>query len=436
MNYEQAKDFLFNSLPMYQRIGKAAYKNNLDNSFYLDKLLNFPHRKFQTVHVAGTNGKGSVSHLLANILQKAGYKTGLYTSPHVFDYRERIKINGQPITEKAVTDFVNKYMSDFQDIKPSFFEITVAIAFDYFAKEGVDIAIIETGLGGRLDSTNIITPNLSIITNIGFDHTQFLGDTLKQIAAEKAGIIKDTIPVVIGEKNSQTSEVFQKIAHERKADLIFAEEIYSSDYSMITLDYKQSFNIYKHGELFYKNLTTDLLGMYQSKNMITTLAGIDVLNERTKFKITRKNSYDGVKNIIEDTGFYARWQVLKHNPLIVCDMGHNISALKALLYQFNSLAFENMYVVLGLSNDKDIELIMSILPINAYYFFTQAAIERAMPAQKLMKKALELGIEGEIAHKVGDAVAKATRKAGKNDFVFIGGSVFIVSEALNNISPS
>jgi len=427
MQYSQALDFLFSQLPMYQRIGQAAYKANLDNTLAFDQYFESPHTHFKTIHVAGTNGKGSVSHMLASVLQSAGYKTGLYTSPHLLDFRERIKINGEMISESEVVDFVENHNEIIKEIKPSFFEMTVAMAFDYFARQQVEVAVIEVGMGGRLDSTNIINPELSIITNIGLDHTQFLGDTIDKIAAEKAGIIKDGIPVLIGESHELTKPVFIDFANRNNSAIYFADQEYTCDYSMQTLDQFQSFNFKKNGQLVYPDLLSDLLGIYQRKNIATVLKAIDLLSS---FNLDKKAIYEGIKYTSKTSGLMGRWQILSYNPTIVCDTGHNKHGLKLVMEQIKQTPHDKLHIVFGAVNDKSIDSILSILPSDAQYYFTKASIPRALDEKELAKKAQISGLKGNYFATVKDAIDFAKKNASANDLIYIGGSTFIVAEAL------
>ncbi len=429
MKYKKTLEFLFSQLPMYQRIGKAAYKSDLNNTLALDKYFDHPHKKFKTIHVAGTNGKGSVSHCLAAILQTAAYKVGLYTSPHLKDFRERIKINGNKIPEKYIISFVEQNQNIIKKIKPSFFEITVAMAFDYFAKEEVDIAVIEVGMGGRLDSTNIINPIVSIITNISLDHTQFLGDTIEKIAYEKAGIIKQNIPVVIGETQKFSKQVFVNKANSVNTKIYFADNTYSIDYSMLSTDNKQVFNILKNSEIIYKNLEVDLLGLYQKKNIITVLQTIDIIKDKG-ININSENIYTGLKNASKITGLLGRWQILGNNPLIVCDTGHNVDSIKNVVYQIKNTAFKQLHIVMGFVNDKNIDEILSLMPKDATYYFTRANIPRALDENILSDKAIAKGLHGEQYHTVEEAFNTAKKNTNKDDLIFIGGSNFIVAEVV------
>ena len=428
MNYSEATSFLFNQLPMFQRKGKAAYKANLNNTILLDNHFGNPHRKFKTIHVAGTNGKGSVSHMLAAIFQSAGYKTGLYTSPHLKSFRERIRIDGEMIPEKEVTHFVESNKKIIADISPSFFEMTVIMAFDYFAKQDIDIAIIEVGLGGRLDSTNIITPVLSIITNIGLDHTEFLGDSLESIAQEKAGIIKPNIPVVIGQTQIETSVIFIIKASENNITIYFADNNYSSSYSMIDINGKQVFNIEQDDELIYKNLKIDLAGNYQKKNLLTVLQSIELLQQI--FYITNKDIYNGLENITKLTGIQGRWQTLGNNPLIIADTGHNFDGVTEVVEQIKNTPYKNLHIIIGMVNDKNIDSILKLLPLDATYYFTKAHIPRALDEKILSTKANTIGLKGNTYSNVKLAFETAKENAEENDLIFVGGSTFVVAEVL------
>ncbi len=413
---------------MYQRQGKAAYKANLDNTHALDKHFGHPHQRFKSIHIAGTNGKGSVSHMLASVLQEAGYKTGLYTSPHLKDFRERIKINGKEISENYVVKFVEENFVFFDKLKPSFFEMTVALAFQYFADEKVDVALIEVGMGGRLDSTNIITPELSVITNISKDHTQFLGDTIEKIAGEKAGIIKKAVPVIIGESQKESEPIFLQKTQEMDAPVYFADKIFHIDYALQTIDEKQSFNVYKADNLVYPDLKIDLLGMYQKKNLITTLQAIEILKE--KFNLDKEPIYKGLSNIQKNTGLKGRWQIIGHNPRIVCDTGHNEAGIKEVIHQIENTPYRKLYMVIGVVNDKNIDTILSLFPKNAEYIFTKANIPRALDATELANKAKQFGLKGTVISKVSDALKAAKTKAEAPDMIFVGGSTFVVAEVV------
>jgi len=429
--YQQVLDFLYSQLPMFQRTGAAAYKDNLDNTIRLDEMFGHPHRLFKTIHVAGTNGKGSVSHMLASILQEAGYKTGLYTSPHLKDFRERIRVNGKMIPEEAVVKFTESFQvkNKTEKLEPSFFELTVSMAFDYFRSKQVDVAVIEVGLGGRLDSTNIITPEVSVITNISFDHMALLGDTLPKIAAEKAGIIKKNVPVVVGETTPETSSVFEQFAEKVQTRLSFADQEYHTDYSMQTIDGKQSLNIRKNGELFYTDLKLDLLGIYQRYNVPTVLKAIDLLNEKG-WNLAEPQIRSGLLKVIENTGLQGRWQIIGHNPLTICDTGHNPGGIKLVVEQINQTAWKQLHIVIGMVNDKDQDEVLSMLPANAYYYFTKASIPRAAEPEVLASKAEKFGLKGICYPSVRQALSAALANAGENDLVFVGGSTFVVAEIL------
>lgn len=428
MNYQETLAYLFSRLPMFTRIGAAAFKKDLTNTLALCEVLNQPQTKFKTIHIAGTNGKGSTSHMLASVLQEAGYKVGLYTSPHLRDFRERIKINGEMIPEQTVVDFVAQYQHVFDAIEPSFFEWTVALCFHYFAEQQVDVAVIETGLGGRLDSTNVITPQLSVITNIGWDHMDMLGDTLPKIAAEKAGIIKQHVPVVIGEFDKETFPVFQQKAHEQQSVLTLAAQ-------EITLT-KCSTNAQTDAYEFTKNATgeqglfeCDLQGNYQIHNLKTVLASVGEL-QKLGYQITPKQLQLGLQRVKKNTGLMGRWHVLQHQPLMVADTGHNVNGLTYVLEQINQQQFTTLHMVIGMVRDKDISKVLSLLPKQAVYYFTNAAIPRALPATELAALATEHGLHGTIYASVALAKEAALQQAQPTDMIFIGGSTFIVAEAV------
>jgi len=429
--YQQVLDYLYSQLPMFQRTGAAAYKDNLDNTIRLDEMFGHPHRSFKTIHVAGTNGKGSVSHMLASVLQEAGYKTGLYTSPHLKDFRERIRVNGEMISEEAVVQFTELFQqkNEIENLEPSFFELTVSMAFDYFRSMKVDVAVIEVGLGGRLDSTNIITPEISVITNISFDHMGLLGNTLPKIATEKAGIIKKDVPVVVGETSPETSFVFEQFAEKVQTKLAFADQEYRADYSMLTIDGKQSLNILKNDQLLYPDLKLDLLGIYQRHNVPTVLEAIDLLNEKG-WNLSETLIRKGLLNVIRNTGLLGRWQIIGHNPLTICDTGHNPAGIKLVVEQINQTAWKALHVVIGMVSDKDQDEVLSLLPINAQYYFTKAAIPRAAEPEVLAAKAERFGLNGHCYPTVRQALSVALANAGENDLVFVGGSTFVVAEIL------
>ena len=406
MNYTETLDWMFNRLPMYQNIGKSAYKEDLTNTILLTNYLGNPEKNLKCIHVAGTNGKGSTSHLLASILQEAGYKVGLYTSPHLKDYRERIKINNVEISEDFVVDFIQKHQLFFETNELSFFEMTVGLAFDYFEKSKVDIAIIEVGMGGRLDSTNVITPLISVITNIGLDHTHFLGNTLSLIANEKAGIIKPNIPVVIGEYNSETKPVFLAKANTEKSDIYFASDLISEVYDCA------------------------LLGDYQVSNIKTVIQTIKVLKQQNEFKVSEENIKNGLLNVIKNTNLQGRWQELQKNPLVICDTAHNEHGLKIVLNQIEKQNFKQLHFVFGVVNDKDLDKILPLFPKNAKYYFCKPNIPRGLEANILQEKCLEFGLIGILNNSVATAYKKALLEANTNDMIFIGGSTFVVAEIL------
>ena len=425
---------------MFQRVGSAAYKANLDNTIEICKLLGNPENKFKSIHIAGTNGKGSTSHYLASILQSAGYKVGLYTSPHLKDFRERIKINGEMISQQAVVEFVEKYKTDFEKIQPSFFEMTVGLAFDYFANQHVDIAVIEVGLGGRLDSTNVITPELAVITNISFDHVGLLGDTLEKIAVEKAGIIKTAIPVVVGESHVQTKSVFIEKAKSEKTSIIFADEIYvarnvhfknNEQLSMFMDIFKYAHSdtvrFDKTEDLFYLNLETELLGLYQQKNIATVLAAVGILATKG-YVLSEYFVREGLKNVVKQTGLMGRWQILSKQPLVIADTGHNEAGLKEVLIQIQETPHNHLHFVLGMVNDKDVSAILEMLPKTATYYFCNASIPRALEAQELSKLAKGFSLNGNVFSSVKNAFFSAIKTAQSNDLVFVGGSTFTVAE--------
>jgi dihydrofolate synthase/folylpolyglutamate synthase len=431
MNYQQTLDYLFSQLPMFQRIGAAAYKADLTNTIAICKLLDNPENKFKSVHIAGTNGKGSTSHYLASVLQSAGYKVGLYTSPHLKDFRERIKINGDMISEQYVVDFVEKYKTDFEKIQPSFFEMTVGLAFDYFSSQQVDIAIIETGLGGRLDSTNVIQPLLSIITNISIDHVSFLGNTLEKIAQEKAGIIKPKTPVIIGETQKENKNVFIKKAEEQNAELLFADTIYKvknvhqihTDKLLLCMD------VEKNAQLVYPDLKSELLGFYQQKNIPAVLSAVEQLIT-AGFVITKEQVRTGILHVINNTGLMGRWQIILQQPLVIVDTGHNEAGITEVVAQIKQTPHQDLHFVLGMVNDKDISTALSLLPTTATYYFCKANIPRAMDATQLKNIAKEKGLTGNSYSSVSLALGAAKKQANTNDLVFVGGSTFTVAEVL------
>nr|WP_321452916.1 folylpolyglutamate synthase/dihydrofolate synthase family protein [uncultured Carboxylicivirga sp.] len=431
-SYKETLDYLFNQLPMYQRVGKAAYKADLYTTIELDKYFKHPHKNFKTIHVAGTNGKGSVSHCLASVLQQAGYKTGLYTSPHLIDFRERIKVNGEMISEQAVIDFIEDHQFIINKLEPSFFEMTVAMAFDYFEKEKVDIAVIEVGMGGRLDSTNIILPEVSVITNIGLDHTAFLGDSLDKVAKEKAGIIKENIPVIIGQTQEETTPVFVDIAESINAPIIFADQQLQAPYSTISIDEKQIFQISNNNEVLFPDLKLDLLGNYQRKNIVTVLCTIETLQQKG-ISISKEDIYQGLEHVIRNTGLLGRWQTLGYNPRIICDTGHNADGISYIVEQIKNTAYKSLHFIIGMVDDKDHSKVLSQLPKDGIYYFTRAAIPRSMPAENLQMIAKNHQLEGNCYESPYLALKKAKKNADPNDLIFIGGSTFIVADTLEKL---
>lgn len=426
MNYSETLHYLYNRLPLFSRIGAAALKKDLHNTKALCAHLHHPEQQFKSIHVAGTNGKGSVSHMLAAVLQKAGYKTGLYTSPHLHDFRERIRINGQMIPEHAVVHFVADIMPQIDRLEPSFFELTVAMAFQYFAAEQVDVAIIETGLGGRLDSTNVIIPELSVITNIGFDHMDLLGNTLPQIALEKAGIIKNGVPVVIGEKNAETDFVFEQAAEEKNAALFFASDHFSVVHHKLG---PHSLAV----ELLEKNapntlsLQLDLPGIYQLKNVQTVLMGIRVL-QQCGWKLGEEDIAAGLQNVKPLTGLMGRWEVLRTQPTIVLEVAHNAAGMQQVLQHLAQQTYQRLHLVLGMVKDKDIGSVLQLLPGEAQFYFTQAGIPRAMNAADLAQRAATYGLMGSMYPNVNEALEAACQAAQPADIILVCGSVFLVGE--------
>lgn len=427
MNYQETIDFLFRQLPMFQRVGNTAFKKNLDNILALSEHLGHPHTHFKSIHIAGTNGKGSTAHMITAILQASGLKVGLYTSPHYKDFRERIKINGAFITEQAVIDFVAQHKDYFEQLQPSFFEITVAMAFDYFAQQKVDVAVIETGLGGRLDSTNIITPLLSIITNISFDHMNMLGNTLPLIAGEKAGIIKKHIPVVIGETHPETEEVFEKKAAEQEASIIFADRHFRANLLKKSL-ISTVFDVYKNEELIYEELHLALSGDYQIKNLQTCLQSVEYLKDH--FPITPASIRLGLKDLRTITQFMGRWQVLGTSPTIICESAHNEAGIEYAFRQIQEMDYHQLHIVIGTVNDKDISKLLEQLPKEAVYYFAKANIPRGLSANILAEAAKDKGLHGKAYKSVSEAFQMAKQAAKEDDLIFVGGSIFVVAEVL------
>ncbi len=405
-DFEQYTDYLFSQVPMFQNIGGGAYKEGLENTNILDRHFGHPHRSYKTIHIAGTNGKGSCSHTIASILQEAGYKVGLYTSPHLTDFRERIRVNGRKITEQYVMDFIDNERGFFEPLYPTFFELTTALAFKYFADEKVDVAVIEVGMGGRLDCTNIIQPDLSIITNISLDHTQFLGNTMAEIAREKAGIIKQGVPVIIGETTSETKPVFTEKAKEANADIFFAEDT----------DEDNSFDF-------------ELKGLYQKKNLKTILCAVSHLIN-IGYAITRENIIRGLSRVCENTGLQGRWQTVQTNPTVICDTGHNIGGITYVAQQLKQQGCDTLRIVFGMVSDKDVDGVLELMPRDAVYYFTQSSVKRAMPHTQIKELAKRHGLYGNSFTSVGVAYERALQESNENDLIFIGGSSFVVADFL------
>ncbi|WP_295123177.1 folylpolyglutamate synthase/dihydrofolate synthase family protein [uncultured Chitinophaga sp.] len=428
MNYQQTIEYLYNHLPMFTRIGAVAYKKDLHNTKALADILQHPHNQFKSIHIAGTNGKGSVSHMMAAVLQEAGYKTGLYTSPHLKDFRERIRVNGQPCREEFVVDFVARMQTGITDIEPSFFELTMMMAFEYFKAEKVDIAIIETGLGGRLDSTNIITPELSIITNISFDHMHILGDTLPKIAFEKAGIIKLGVPVVIGETQDEVKDIFLETAERNKAEIHFADQ----QWRVVGREPAQeslTLNILEDVNPEAKTFTLDLTGHYQEKNLLSVLTATNILRKQG-WQISDAQLAAGLSNVKVRTGIRGRWDVIAQHPYTVLDVGHNEAGMQEILQQLTLVNYKKLHIVTGFVSDKDVSKALALLPGFAEYYFTKAQIPRAMNEQELYALAQEKGLSGTTYPTVAEAFAAAKKNASEDDMILVCGSFFIVAEVL------
>jgi dihydrofolate synthase / folylpolyglutamate synthase len=426
MTYEQTIEYLYEKLPVFHRIGKKAYKADLSNTLALCEHLDNPHQKFKSIHIAGTNGKGSSSHYLAAILQSAGYRTGLYTSPHLKSFTERIRINGETIPESEVVAFVENNQDFIEELKPSFFELSVGMAFEYFAKEEVDIAVIEVGLGGRLDSTNVITPLLSVVTNISFDHTDILGDTLPKIAFEKAGIIKPEIPVVISERNAETESVFIEKAKLENAPIYFAADYYQID-KIEQKAFHLEVEINDISENSILKVSSQLMGEYQTKNIVGVLKSIDLLNS-LGFTISQNQLLAGFSKVVDLTGLKGRWQTLSESPKVLCDTAHNIGGITQVLGNLQKMNFHKLWMILGFVSDKDISTILSMLPTDANYIFCQANIQRALSANDLLEKATRYNLNGKAIADVNEAIAYVKNEADSNDFVYVGGSTFVVAE--------
>ena len=428
MNYNETLNWMFNKLPMYQRIGASAYKADLNTTIEIINYLDTPQHSFKSIHIAGTNGKGSTSHSLASVFQEAGYKTGLYTSPHLRDFRERIRINGEMIPENEVVEFIEKHKNKLEELELSFFEMTVAMAFDYFRKEKVDIAIIEVGMGGRLDSTNVINPELCVITNISLDHVKFLGENEGQIAVEKAGIIKPETAVVIGETQEGSKDVFIETAKEKNSPIFFADKIMECKKDdTYSIEY-QKFDIYKNNELYLKDLKYPLLGNYQKKNLATVICALDILKD--SFKIEETHIINGLANVVKNTSLMGRWQVINRNPLAIADTGHNVAGINEVNRQLAETKYNKLHFVLSVVNDKDIDGILQLLPKEAEYYFCKADIPRGLSADILAEKAINCGLQGKVYESVHQAYSTALGNAQEGDLVFVGGSNFTVAEVV------
>lgn len=428
MNYNETLNWMFNKLPMYQRIGAAAYKADLNTTIEILNHLGNPQHNFKSIHIAGTNGKGSVSHSLASVFQEAGYKTALYTSPHLRDFRERIRINGEMISEDKVVSFIDKNKQKLEELELSFFEMTVAMAFDYFSKEKVDIAIVEVGMGGRLDSTNVIKPELSLITNISLDHVKFLGENEALIAVEKAGIIKPETPVVIGETQEKSKDVFIEKAKEQNSPIYFADQIMECRKNKTESIEYQDFDIYKENTLYLKNLQYPLLGNYQKKNLATIICALDIV--RDKFNIKDEHILNGLAKVIANTSLMGRWQIINKKPLAIADTGHNVAGINEVVKQLSETKFDKLHFVLSVVNDKDIEGILKLLPDYAEYYFCKADIPRGLDANILAEKAIAVGLRGKVYSSVRQAYEAACNNAKEGDLVFVGGSNFTVAEVV------
>ena len=430
MTYQEATDYLYNSAPLFQNIGADAYKEGLSNTLLLDAHFHHPHRSFRTIHVAGTNGKGSVSHTLASILQCAGYKVGLYTSPHLIDFRERIRVNGEMIPRERVVRFVEEERNLFEPLHPSFFELATSLAFQYFREKSIDIAVVEVGLGGRLDCTNIIQPDLCIITNISFDHIQFLGNTLEKIAGEKAGIIKKGIPTVIGETNGHDGvrDVFQQKANKVQAPIIFAE-----DNQEISEAECLPTGGYQYKTAKYGQIEGQLGGFCQEQNTNTILTAMTILKRNKWYRITDEQIREGFLSVCDKTGLMGRWQTLQTEPRVICDTGHNVGGMQYITSQLAKTPHNDLHIIIGMVSDKDITTVLSMLPKEAEYYFTQASVKRALPVKDFAEKARTAGLKGQEYANVGIAYKEALKKAQSNDLIFVGGSTFIVADLLKSL---
>lgn len=429
MNYAQATHFLFNSFPSYQNIGSQAYKEGIQGITEMCRLLGDPQKNYLTIHVAGTNGKGSVSHMLASVLQQAGYCVGLFTSPHLLDFRERIRVNGECISEKEVVRFTKEHKEEMVSLGLSFFEMTTAMAFNHFAQSDVEVAVIETGLGGRLDSTNIITPILSVITNIGLEHTAMLGNTIAEIAFEKAGIIKPEVPVVVGEWAPESGEVFERMAEMCGSELVYADRewtVLESEPSAEGVRY----TLQRPRDGRTQILDLDLAGGYQRKNILTVRTAVSLLRNRTHLNISTRALVEGLRSVVSSTGLMGRWHKLHDAPLAVCDTGHNAHGLAEVVKQIGQQTYEHLFVVIGVVSDKDVDAIVPLMPTDAYYLFTQSSVRRAMPAEELAAVFVREGFKGEVVPTVAEAYQRALELASADDMIFVGGSTFVVSDLI------
>ena len=429
MNYTQTIEFLFSSMPSFQEKGVCAYKPGLERVTAFCRHLGNPQRNYFTIHVAGTNGKGSVSHMLASILQQAGYRTGLFTSPHLSDFRERVRVDGEMVSKQKVVNFVDKHHDKMVELGLSFFEMTAALAFDYFAQSDCEVVVVETGLGGRLDATNIILPAVSVVTNVGLEHTDLLGDTLQKIAAEKAGIIKKSIPLVIGESNEEYNSVFEEVAAANKSKVIYAEQTFRLDEHRHE-GCKQHFEVSRLRDNYKYSFELDLEGDYQWHNVVTACTVADYLHEETPLTISRRAFIDGISNVVGETSLRGRWQTLQTEPRVICDTGHNAHGLHYVTEQLKGLECGKLYCVIGFVKDKNIDEILPMFPADAHYIFTQASIERAVDAEALAAKAAAFGLQGEVVREVPKALARAKELAATDDVIFVGGSTFVVAEVL------
>ena len=428
MNYTETLEFLFTSMPSFQRVGGEAYKPGLERIASFCQHIGNPQRNYYTIHVAGTNGKGSVSHMLASILREAGYRTGLFTSPHLTDFRERIRVDGEMIPKQKVVNFVNKHQEKMKELDLSFFEMTASMAFDYFDQCDVEVAVIETGLGGRLDATNLITPILSIVTNVGFDHTEFLGETIEKIAAEKAGIIKKSIPVIVGQHSEAYDKVFVERAKELNSRIIFAEDVWTLNGVEHFDNENQHFSLTRVRDGKGYELDVDLLGDYQRHNIVTVCAAADYLAENTPLTISRRAHREGLQVAAASTGLAGRWQVLSREPYTVCDTGHNVDGIRYVAEQLNNLECDRLFAVMGFAREKELSKILALLPTKAHYIFTRANIERARAIEDIAAEATKLGLDFETVPTVWEAVERARCLAQPTDAIFIGGSNYVIAE--------